>query len=116
MILGPKSEKLLRVAYNALLVSGILGLLWGMAIYNVYLDKLPRSPNPTTGNIYSLNIHGVAVYQTLRERSHLDNVEHGSWAIIIFGGVLGLIWQWSEDEKIRKRNSGPRIRRGPEGG
>jgi hypothetical protein len=105
MILSPKSEKLLRIAYNALFVAGFLGLLWGMATSNAYLS-LPRSPNPATGNIYPLNDHGIAVYQTLTERSHLDNVGHGAWGIIIFGAVLGLIDQWREDEKIRKRNSG----------
>lgn len=106
MILSPKSEKLLRIAYNALFLAGMLGLIWTMAIYNVYLDKLPRSPNVATGNVYPLNVHGVGVYQTLTERSHLNNVEHGSWGIIICGIVLGMIDQWREDEKIRKRNSG----------
>lgn len=104
--MSSRSEKLLRIAYSALFIAAFLGLLWTMAIYNVYLDNLPRSPNPTTGNIYPLNIHGVGVYQTLEQRRHLDNVERGSWGIGILGIVLGLIWQWSEDEKIRQRNSG----------
>ena len=73
-----------------------------MAIYNVYIDKLPHSPNQVTGNIYSLNAHGIVVYQNLTQRHHLDNVEYGSWGIIILGGILGMIDQWSEDEKNRE--------------
>lgn len=102
MTLSPKREKLLRIASITLCVAGLLGALWSMAIYNLYFDNLPRSPNPATGSLYPLNIHGVVVYQTLKERSHLDNWEHWSWGTFIFGFVLGLIHQWRSGE-LRKK-------------
>jgi hypothetical protein len=105
MLLTFNGRKLLKIIYNSLFAVGFLGLLWTMAIYNTYIDKLPRSLNAATGNIYSLNAHGIGVFQTLQERRHLDYVEHGSWGIIICGVALGLIDEWTENEKIRKRNS-----------
>ena len=102
MTLSPTSQRLLRIAHKVFFIAGILGLLWTMAIYNAYIDNLPRFPDPATGNIYPLNAHGVGVYQTLAERSHLDNVEYASWTCIIFSFVLGMIHQWREDRKTRK--------------
>jgi hypothetical protein len=93
MKLGPKGERILRIAHKASLITGAFGLVWTMAIYNASIDSLPRSPNPATGNIYPLNAHGMGAYQTRAQRSHLDNVYHGSWALIVFGFVLGMIDQ-----------------------
>ena len=82
------------MASIVLFLVGILGVCWSTTIWYQYADNLPRSPNPVTGSIYPLNTHGIVVYQTLKERSHLDNWEHWSWGIAIFGFVLGLIHQW----------------------
>ncbi len=75
MLLTFNGRKLLKIIYNSLFAVGFLGLLWTMAIYNTYIDKLPRSLNAATGNIYSLNAHGIGVFQTLQERRHLDYVK-----------------------------------------
>ncbi len=101
MTLSPKTGKLLRIASIGLSVAGLLGVFWGMTIWNQYLGNLPRSPNAVTGNIYPRNIHGVVVYQTLKQRSSLDSWDHWSWGIFIFGFVLGLIheWRWGELRK-----------------
>ena len=105
--LGPNGEKLVKITSIASFIAGFLGLLWTMAIYNTYLDRLPRSPDAVNGNIYALNAHGVVVYQTLAERSHLNHVEYWAWGLGIFGAVLGMICQWREDENIRKGKQPP---------
>ncbi len=102
MASNPKGERLLKIAYNALAIAGLLGVLWGMGIWSDYAENLPRSPNPATGNIYPLSIHGLVVYQTLRERRLLDNWDHWSWGIAIFGFVLAMIHEWRWGERRRK--------------
>jgi hypothetical protein len=92
--MGTKWRKLLKMTHVSFFVMGFVGLLWVMALYQAYFNNLPRSPNPITGNVYPLNIHGIVVYQTMQERSRLGNWEHWSWGLAILGFVLGLIYQW----------------------
>jgi len=86
--------KLLKTASIALFVAGGGRVLWSIGIQYQYADSLPRSPHPATGSLYPLNMHGVVVYQTLKERSRLDDWSYWSWGIIILSFVLGLIHEW----------------------
>ena len=101
MTLGPKKDRLLWLAAAALAIVGLLGWIWTYELWDQYFQYLPRSPNPATGSIYPLNIHGVVVYQTLSERSHLDKWNHWSFGIFLCGMVLGGIhqWRWGQSRK-----------------
>jgi hypothetical protein len=71
-----------------------------------YFRYLPRSPNPEAGSIYPLNIHGVVVYQTLKEQSRLDNWIRWSFGVFCCGMALGGIHKWKKDGTLLKRNGG----------
>jgi hypothetical protein len=95
----PKKDRLLWLAAVALCVAGLLGSLWGYEIWYQYYQYLPRSPNLATGNIYSLNIHGVVVYQTVKQQSRRENWDFWSTAIFCWGMALAGIYKW----RSRKR-------------
>jgi hypothetical protein len=97
--MSAKWGRLLKVTHVACFVGGVIGLLWSMAIYQTYFNNLPRSPNPQTGNLYPLNIHGAVVYQTLQQSCRLDNWQHWSWGFVILGAVLGWLYQWRSGDR-----------------
>ena len=90
----PKKDRLLWLAAAALCLAGLLGWIWTFGIWDHYFQFLPRSPNPAAGRIYPLSIHGIVVYQSLKERSRLDSWDHWSFGIFCCGMVLGGIHQW----------------------
>ena len=62
-----KAKRILKHASMVLCALGLAGWVWAMSVYQSYLN-LPSSPNPATGSIYPLNIHGSVVYQTLQQK------------------------------------------------
>lgn len=98
----PKEDRLLWLTAAALCLVGFLGWLWAYEIWDQYYQYLPHSPNPATGNIYALNIHGVVVYQTLREQSRRQNWEFWSYAICCCGAALGAVCQWRSRKRAAK--------------
>lgn len=98
----PKKDRLLRIAAIALGLMAFLSGIWAYQLWDNYYDYLPRSANPGTGNIYSLNIYGRVVYQTLKEQARLEKRE--SWSTGVFCAVAALagISQW----RARKRTPG----------
>jgi hypothetical protein len=70
-----------KIVLIAMFWIGFAGLLWAYAIWNSYLDVLPRHPEPAAGNVYPLNIHGIIAYQTEEQRRHRETVQDCSMAI-----------------------------------
>lgn len=85
-----------------LIILGFAGQFWSQAIWDRYWNQLPRSPDPVAGRIYPLNMHGVAAYQTLGERSHLERVENCFWAVLLVGVAIGAIQQWKSKKSKEK--------------
>ena len=81
-------------------LAGALGWLRAIEIWFEYWN-LPHSPNPATGNIYPLNIHGNVVCQTLQENLRRERWEFWSWQVAVFGCGLGAFHKW-----ITKRRQG----------
>ena len=77
-----------------LVVTGILGALWSVSVWNQYWDILPRSPDPASGRVYPFSMRGVTVYETLRERTYLDRIENLSAATFCVGFALALAYKW----------------------
>lgn len=97
----PKIAKILWYAAVVICSAGMLG--WLRAIYFSYQYwGLPHSPNPATGNIYPLNIHGYVVYQTLKEKLLRERWEFWSLEVAGLGAALGVFHKWiTERRKAR---------------
>ena len=63
--------------------------------------SLPHSPNPAAGNIYSLNIHGYVVYQTLQEKLRRERWEFWSTAVSFGGAALGAFHKWLTERGMK---------------
>jgi len=79
----------------------MLGWFWAIVIWFEYWD-LPHSPNPATGNIYPLNIHGYVVYQTLKEQLRLERWQFWSMAVLCCGIALGAVHKWITERRKGK--------------
>jgi hypothetical protein len=92
------AERILKYTSMALCGLGLTGWVWAMSVYLSYLD-LPSSPNPATGSIYALNIHGSVVYQTLQQKLYRERWEFWSWVIAGCGAALFAIYKWISEKK-----------------
>jgi hypothetical protein len=102
--LVPTKDRLLWLAAVAVCSVGLLGWFWGYyEIWIQYSQHLPRSPNPASGNLYALNIHGIVVYQTLKQRSYRENWEFWSYAVCCCGAALGAVYQWRLRKRVAQR-------------
>ena len=98
----PKAERILWYVAVAISSAGILGWLWAVYLWYQYCWGLPHSPNPATGNIYPLNIHGYVVYQTLKEQLRLERWELWSLEVAAFGAGLGAFHKWITERRKGK--------------
>jgi hypothetical protein len=97
----PKVERILWYAAVAICSAGALGWLRAIAFWYQYWS-LPHSPNPATGNVYPLNIHGYVVYQTLKEQVRRQRWEFWSLAVAGFGAGLGAFQKWLTERRRGK--------------
>jgi hypothetical protein len=84
----------LRYAGIAIGSAGLAGWCWAMEIWYRYMDTLPSSPDPASGNIYPLNVHGTIVYQTLKQQVYRERWEFYSMAVLVLGAALGEFGRW----------------------
>jgi hypothetical protein len=82
----------------SLALAGILGALWGLTIWGRYWDVLPRSPDPAFGRIYPFSMRGVTVYETLQERTYLNDIWNLSSGAFYTGFALALAYKWKSDK------------------
>ena len=97
----PMVGKTLWCAAVAICLAGMLGWLRAIEIWYEYWS-LPHSPNPATGNIYPLNIHGYVVYQTLQEQLRRERWEFWSLEVAGFGAALGAFHKWISERRKRR--------------
>jgi hypothetical protein len=86
----------------ALIFAGISTFLWGVCLWCVYFDTLPRSPDKVAGRIYAGNFHGVILYETRQERFRLHALENASEALIVTILLLKVI---EENWRVRETKS-----------
>ena len=89
-MLSIKVLKLFRLVAFVLALCGGLGILYWTVVWYQYYDRLPRSPQPATGRVYVMNMHGVAVYATYRERHHVHVIEDTSYVLLV-AGIVGSV-------------------------
>lgn len=106
--------KLLRLASYGLLLGGGGILLCLTLLWYHYYDTLPRSPQPETERVHVMNMHGVPVYATHRERDRLDILQNLLFFLMI-PGIAGAIltsedyWRkmgWRYPSKLRAHPPG----------
>ena len=102
-----KIERALWYAAVVISSAGMLGWFWAAVIWFQYWN-LPHSPNPATGNVYPLNIHGYVVYQTLQEEVRRERWDFWSLEVLGLGVALGTFQKWlAERRKRDSRQSAP---------
>src|SRR5579863_10008240 len=82
-----------RRAAIAIALVGLAGWIWSAQLEFHYQETLPRSPNPATGSIYPLNVHGIVVYQTRDERDWLNELQYSSFVVFLVGGLIGFLFE-----------------------
>ena len=97
----PRCDRLLWVAAVVLACVGLLGWFSGYEIWMQYSQHLPRFPNAAAGSIYPLNVHGIVVYQTSKQRSFLQNWDFWFSVVCVCAAALGGIYEW----RSRKRKA-----------
>jgi hypothetical protein len=91
--LSLKIERVWKRVGVTLFLIGFGGWVWSAALTFHYQAILPRRPDPTAGNVYPLNVHGIVVYQTRDQRSLLDEMEYSSIAVVAVSALMAAIHQ-----------------------
>jgi hypothetical protein len=86
-------EKVWKWTAVTLAIIGLGGWIWSANLTFAYQARLPRHADPTTGNVYPLNVHGIVVYQTRDERNFLDDLQYSSIAVFVAGLLTGAIYK-----------------------
>ncbi len=96
--------KFLRAGAIAALLCGGVGVgTWSFLWYQ-YRNSLPRSPQPASARVYPMNLRGVTVYATLRERCSLHIMGDVSLPLIGLGVVGGILTDPEYRRKMGWRN------------
>jgi hypothetical protein len=93
-----KGLTILKSLALALLIAGIVGQVWTLAMWNHYAAQLPRFPVPEQGRVYQLALHGIVVYQTAKEHTSFWMISNWSWVIFCIGFAAGIVYQWKSGE------------------
>lgn len=94
-------QTVLKPLSIALLIAGLLGQMWTLAMWNHYAAALPRIPIQAEGRVYQLSMHGIVVYQTAKEHSLFWMISDWSWVVFCIGAAAGLVHQWKSGELSR---------------
>ena len=89
-----------RVAL-ALALPGLPGWIYSTSIWGEYLHTLPRSPDPSVGRVFALNIHGIVVFQNHTDQLRLNLTEYISGGVFCLGMMIGALID--RDERKQKR-------------
>ena len=83
--------KVLRSVTVVLWFAGAVTLIWYALLWVHHYNAWPRSPQPTVARIYPMNMHGVVVYVTAKERHRMRATEDWLLCFIILGISTGLL-------------------------
>jgi len=79
------------------LLPGLAGLVISAVISTDYLENLPKSPDPIQERMTPRNVHGIVIYQTVKEDQRLSAMEYTSVSVFLVGLLLGIVYleKWS---------------------
>jgi hypothetical protein len=85
------------------LLPGLGGLVFSAMVSTDYLENLPKSSNPHEQRMVPRSVHGVVIYQTVREDQRLSMMEYGSVSVFLTGLLLGIIYleKWSSTRRLK---------------
>jgi hypothetical protein len=88
---------LLKFLALLFLLPGLGGLIFSAMVSTDYLQQMPKSPAPSEQRMTPRNVHGVVIYQTVREDQRLSIMEYTSVSVFLIGLVLGIVYleKWS---------------------
>jgi hypothetical protein len=95
-------ERALRTIGVLLGVVGLAGILWTSSIWYQYQRTLPRHPDVLTGRVYPLNVHGIVVYQTSKERNWRDTIQYFSITLFAASGLAAGVHRWKFQRSAQK--------------
>jgi hypothetical protein len=94
-----KRTKLAVLKFFALLflMPGLGGLIFSAMVSTDYLAQMPKSPTPSEQRMTPRNVHGVMIYQTVKEDQRLSIMEYTSVSVFLVGLILGIVYleKWS---------------------
>jgi hypothetical protein len=96
--MSSRARRLLKAVTIALVGGATLGMASGFILWEIYANTLPHSPDPASGRIYRLAMHGLVLYQTAGEHALFWGVVKWSIALVWLGAAAGLIYQWKFGE------------------
>jgi hypothetical protein len=73
------------------LVPGLIGLIISATLSGIYMNTLPRYPDPQNLRMTPRNINGYTVYETDDEDRRLGRTEYGSMGIFLIGLAMGIV-------------------------
>ncbi len=82
----------LRAFSLCFLLPGLVGLILSACISTLYMNTLPRHPDPPNQRMNPRNINGYIIYQTDDEDRKLDLIEYSSVAVFLVGLAMGLVY------------------------
>jgi hypothetical protein len=79
------------------LMPGLGGLIFSAMVSTDYLEQMPKSPTPNEQRMTPRNVHGVVIYQTVKEDQRLSIMEYTSVSVFLVGLILGIVYleKWS---------------------
>ena len=83
------------------LLPGLGGLVFSAMVSTDYLENLPKSPAPSEQRMTPRNVHGIVIYQTVKEDERLSIMEYSSVSVFLVGLLLGIVYleKWSSSRQ-----------------
>jgi|SRR5580698_11673219 hypothetical protein len=83
------------------LMPGLGGLIFSAMVSTDYLENLPKSPAPSEQRMTPRNVHGIVIYQTVKEDERLSVMEYASVSVFLVGLLLGIVYleKWSSSRQ-----------------
>ena len=94
---SPGKLNLLKIFALVFLLPGLGGLIFSAMVSTDYRENLPRVPSPAEQRMTPRNVHGVMIYQTVKEDKRLSMMEYSSVSVFLVGLLVGIFYleKWS---------------------
>jgi hypothetical protein len=93
MRIAMQNEHVAKLRFFSLmfLVPGLIGLMISATLSGIYMNTLPRYPDPQNLRMTPRNINGYTVYETDDEDRRLGRTEYGSMGMFLIGLAMALV-------------------------